>query len=217
MTTTAPRVERRPDDRVDVLGPVGGVQQRLGARRTARRSRGRAAIRRTSAHRWACHRARRSARTSSPRARSSSASAATWVDLPAPSPPSKRRRRHAGHATLGGLTQPPCGSPGRGLARLGGLLAAAPAARFFGAGPLAALLGEQLGRPLEGDRLDRVALAQGRVGLAVGDVRARSGPPRPRSAGRSPGRRRARAAAARRPDRGRAAWAGRRSRAPRRA
>ena len=46
------------------------------------------------------------------------------------------------------------------------------AAFFLVAGPAGAAVGQQLGRALDGDRLDVVALAQAGVGLAVGDVGA---------------------------------------------
>ena len=81
-----------------MVGAVGGVQQRLGAR-------GRGAVLAVSAPRPApgcgsgrprrSHRARGSPRRRGPRPRNASASRRTWVDLPAPSPPSKTTKTPA--------------------------------------------------------------------------------------------------------------------------
>ena len=75
-----------------MVGAGGGEQQRFGARRSSPRPADRAAAR-GSPRRPACRPARGSAARRCPRARSASASRRAWVDLPAPSPPSKAMNR----------------------------------------------------------------------------------------------------------------------------
>ena len=87
MSTTAPALERGPDDGVDVLRAVGGEQQRLGARRDAVAV-GAARSSRMPPTQLGRARLVGDARRRGPRRAASSASSSIWVDLPDPSPPS---------------------------------------------------------------------------------------------------------------------------------
>ena len=100
-------LERRPDRLLDMVGARGGEQQRLGRGAPALFVAGRAAAR-GSPRRPGCRPARGSRRQSMPAPRSASASAATWVDLPAPSPPSRlmKRPRAVAHAIPNSCLKP---------------------------------------------------------------------------------------------------------------
>ena len=89
MITTSPPAERRQHHGVDVLGLVGGVEQRLGAVATARRSRGRARSGGSSAPTAVSPGSKVSTHGVALRRAASSREQPDWVDLPAPSPPSK--------------------------------------------------------------------------------------------------------------------------------
>ena len=186
----APGGERRAHDLGDVLGPVGGGDQRLGAvvevgdvgvvedlRAAARR--------------------RRAAGLAGERRRPRpSASSAAWVLLPQPSAPSRAMyggRLIAAHATPGpshpSVRAVRVLAAGRSAARTlvsaswpaaflaGGLLRRRLAGGPLRRGPalggdLLAADRQQLVGPLGQHVLDAVALADRRVGLAVGDVHA---------------------------------------------
>ena len=95
MITTSPRVERGLHDGVDVLGLVGGVEQRLGA---VGQLAGLGAEHDPAQllRRPAVSPGSKVSRTTYPWPSSHSRSSRDWVDLPEPSPPSKQTKTPRG-------------------------------------------------------------------------------------------------------------------------
>ena len=87
VTTWRPGLERRADDRGDVLGPVGGHEQRLGARVDD------AGVRVEEVAADGGAEGRAAGLPGPDGARGAPARRSVWVDLPAASPPSKARNR----------------------------------------------------------------------------------------------------------------------------